>query len=92
MERLDIGAAKWGALAATIIALEVLPLHSESLTHACGRALDTKIGKLAVPAVMAVTVAHLMDWIPHQYDPFYITTDIIDAVSNITLTNRTTSV
>lgn len=78
LERINSGGWKWGALAATIVALEVLPPHSESLTHACGRALDTKIGKVAIPAVMGITVAHLMDWIPHRVDPFYLITEGVD--------------
>lgn len=69
MEMLDEGAVKWAVLGATIVALEFI--GSESLTHACQRALETPVGKVAVPILMGVTVAHLMDWIPHQYDPYY---------------------
>lgn len=69
MERLN-GNLKWGVLAGTILALEVI--GEESLTHACHRARETAVGKVAIPVALGVTVAHLMDWIPHQYDPYYL--------------------
>lgn len=79
MEKLDKGLVKWGLLGGVIIALEVI--GEESLTGACHRGLDTKLGKLAIPAVMAVTVAHLHDFIPHQYDPYYGVARTVDKLN-----------
>lgn len=78
MERLDEGAAKWLTLGVVIVALEAV--GNESLTHACGRALDSRIGKVVVPAVMGLTVSHLMDWLPRRADPFYLITEGVDHV------------
>lgn len=81
MERVDKGLVKWGILAGTIIALEII--GDESLTSACQRGLDTKLGKLAIPAAMAVTVAHLHDFIPHkpiELDPYYWVADTVHMV------------
>lgn len=71
MERLkDEGVVKWAALGACIIALEYV--GSESLTHACHRGRESKLGKALIPLAIGVTAAHLMDKIPHQYDPYYV--------------------
>lgn len=79
MERIDRGLVKWGVLAGTIIALEII--GEESLTSACQRGLDTKLGKLAIPAIAVVTVAHLHDFIPHQYDPYYGVARTVDKLN-----------
>lgn len=54
MERLRDSRYKWLALGAAIIALEAFPRQFESFIYGVRRALDTKVGKVAVPAVIAL--------------------------------------
>lgn len=80
MERLSDSRYKWLALGAAIIALEAFPRQSESLTHGVRRALGTKMGKVAVPAVIAYTTAHFYDLIPHEpreLDAYYLVARVI---------------
>lgn len=69
MEKFDEGLVKWGILGAAIVALEYV--GEESLTHAFGRAREHSVGRFVAVGALAVTAAHLMDIIPHQYDPYY---------------------
>jgi hypothetical protein len=81
MERLrDEGIVKWGCLAGCVVALEFI--GDESLTHATYRALGTKVGKLAVPAALALTAGHLLHVIPERYDPYFALAKTIDWIKN----------
>jgi hypothetical protein len=64
----DPGVVKWGILAGTILALEVV--GQETLTGACYRALEHKVGRYVVPFALGFTAAHLLDVIPDEIDPY----------------------
>lgn len=76
----DPGVKKWAALAATVIALEVI--GEETLTGACHRALDHKVGQYVVPFALGFTAAHLLRVIPREIDPYFLLADGISKVKN----------
>lgn len=46
-------------------------MADETITSAVHRALDSRVGRVAVPIVLGVTGAHLTRLLPREYDPFY---------------------
>jgi hypothetical protein len=68
------GVWKWGALAGCVIALECV--GEQSLTHYAHRAMEHKVGRWIVPAVIGITAMHLMDRehqiLPESLDVFQI--------------------
>lgn len=76
------GAVKWGILGATILALEFV--GDVSLTEACHKASEHKIGKYVVPMALGFTVAHLAQAIPREIDPYYYIADAIDYIKERT--------
>jgi hypothetical protein len=65
-----IGTLGWAAIGAFVVAWDVK--CEESLTHAFRRGYNNpRIRPLLLGAV-AITLAHLIDAIPHQIDPFYL--------------------
>lgn len=67
------GVIGWGLVAGTVfVADRYLP---ESMTHAFHRGMENPVSRPFVLGALAVTAAHLLDVIPRQYDPFYLTID-----------------
>lgn len=64
-----VGSLGWLALGAGVVLWDATA--EESLTHAFGRGMENAISRHAVLAALGVTVAHLLDLIPHSLDPFY---------------------
>lgn len=48
----------------------------ESLTHGFERARNHPVGRVLALGTLAVTSAHLLDLLPHQYDPFYLALEL----------------
>ena len=64
-----IGSIGWGLIGLGVLAWDFT--MDESLTHAFERARTHPVGRYIALGGLAVTAAHLLDQIPHQYDPFY---------------------
>lgn len=67
------GSIGWLAIAGFVAVFDLL--SSESLSHAFTRGMQNEYSRPLVLGGMAVTALHLLDVIPHQYDPFYATID-----------------
>lgn len=84
MERLNEGHLKWGALTLGVIALECV--GKESLTHYAHQAMEHKVGRWVVPAVIGITAMHLMDKehhiLPESIDGFQIIAKIAGRFNN----------
>lgn len=70
-----LGMAGWAAIGAFVVAFD--RLSPESLTHAFarGREHESRLIRAATVGAAVVTFAHLMDWIDHRVDPFYLFID-----------------
>lgn len=60
----DPASLKWLILGTTILALEAI--GPDSLTSGVRRAIDTPVGGVAIPLVIAYTTLHFYDKLPHQ--------------------------
>jgi hypothetical protein len=69
MERERAGTIGWACIGAFVLAWDILA--PESLTHAFSRGVENPHTRPFVLGALAVTAAHLVDAIPHRYDPFY---------------------
>jgi hypothetical protein len=65
-----IGYAAWGVLIAGTGAYEALCPQNATLSETLDDFVDRPIGKLVVGTIGAITVAHLINILPHQIDPF----------------------
>ena len=76
------GFIKWGAVAASVIALECI--GEQSLTHYAHKAMEHPIGRWIVPAAIGITAMHLMDKehhiLPESIDAFHIIAKSVDYV------------
>jgi hypothetical protein len=63
-----LGTAGWLALGAGVVAFDYL--SPETLSHAVDRALECPRSRYAAMGAVAITAAHLLNFIPDQLDPF----------------------
>lgn len=68
------GTVGWALLAGLVVAWDLT--QQESLTHAFERARTHQTGRVLALGAMAVTSLHLLDRIPHQFDPFYLALEL----------------
>lgn len=67
----QLGTGKWLAIAASVAAFDLL-VPGETLSSAFRRARESEspVVKAAALGGLALTAAHLMDWLPESVDPF----------------------
>lgn len=65
----------WAGMAAGIAAWDVCR-QDDTLTACWRRGLETKVGRVALPALLAVTGLHLMNKIEREHDPYYMLADV----------------
>jgi hypothetical protein len=60
----------WGVLGASVLAYDVLCPQGETLSEGVDRALEHNKFKYVAMGAVAVTAAHLLNYIPESIDPF----------------------
>lgn len=63
------GSVGWALLVGGVFLFD--KLSEESLSHAFQRGLHNSFSRPFCLGALAVTACHLLDVIPHEYDPFY---------------------
>lgn len=61
----------WLGIAAGVVAYEIACPNGETLSEGVDRALERPIARYVALGGIAVTAAHLSNFIPQQYDPFH---------------------
>lgn len=76
MEKPRPSTVAWGILGAGVLVYDVLCPTGETLSEGVDRAMETKRGKVAAMAGIAVVAGHLANLIPEDYDPLHRATKL----------------